>query len=149
MKRGLLMIVVGLTLMAFGSPPQQQERTDEETAARIVYFVNCYGYEMQPGNWQINLVKLDSTDQAWARTRIFDWRRMEAAMGFNIQKLRVQADSVVRRVVIHEMAHLLSGELSVIALAADTLLAVDYSEVVAIRIETQPVWRTVCNGGTQ
>jgi hypothetical protein len=128
------------TALLVGSPHQQEPDT-----LRIYEYAECYAQAMELAPWeaQIVLVRDSLLMRILARTRA-DPTRFNATVWFNLAALEQVNDEMVRRTVVHELAHILTAEARVLLMDIDSLRGDNAVERVVSRIDHWKLWQGMC-----
>ena len=123
-----------------------------ELSASVSQYTQCYIEELGlDKNWQIDIVFEDLPDGWVAATGArpsyyrasvtYDTTSIRGAL----DRLGADDDAVLRRLVVHELWHIITWELAEMATHANPY-ATRIEEQLATRIERMPFWQRLCRG---
>ena len=109
----------------------------------LTSYTRCYAEEMSLQRWEIAIEFVEDTVDVVAGTDA-DPTYLRAIVYYNLPKLVATDDSLLRRYVVHELFHIRSWELGLLAEETDYDTAAKYQEQLAEWVERLPYWQEVC-----
>ena len=110
-------------------------------ADTVLVYKQCYQYHMGLQRWEITL---NLGDFEYEGATEADPSYLTAEIDIDTTELRYHRDLYIRRLVVHELVHVLLWELTEPLWEADTVKAERNEERLATEIERWEVWPFLC-----
>ena len=111
----------------------------------VTDYTTCYSDVLGLDEWviEIEFIKIEEEDVV-AHTEVWaDY--LVATIVYDPDKLKIESDSSLRQIVVHELGHVWTWELGLLAEEANESWALRLQEQMLTRMERWSTWQKVCN----
>jgi len=112
-----------------------------QLATTMTAYTECYAEVMQlPFSV---MVEFEDMGEDLAQTEV-EVDYLTASIKYSLEALAEEPDAALRRTVVHELIHVLTWELGLLADEVDLVHSLTLFEQIATRVERWPFWLKVC-----
>jgi hypothetical protein len=104
----------------------------------------CYTDALQLDRWDIEIVLHEQDTVDFTAATEVDLDYYEATIEYNLPRLAAEDEVYLRRTVVHELLHIHTWELGLMAEDVDYDKALSLQEQLGTRLDRLPIWLTVC-----
>lgn len=113
--------------------------------AQLEAWTTCYAHVLQVNRWDITVVLYDQdTVDFEAQTMDADLDYETVTIEYNLPALAAEGEVYLRRTVVHELLHIHTWELGLMAEEVDYDAALSLQEQLGTRLDRLPIWLSVC-----
>lgn len=93
-------------------------------------------------------VDFEGVETGYQAQTSVDVEYLTAYISYDLEELAEESDSTLRLVVVHEVTHVLTWELGLLADEADVDASLQLFEQLATRVERWPMWQEMCSASS-